>query len=111
MSAPKRSAPGREIAGAPKLRLTQSYVQCVHTAIVIERMPAGYPHYAAGRCVHCGRHIRWSPKPETIERRQLNAIKLAKLAFCAGLNVWQRDFVRDISQQRCLSPRQQRKLD
>jgi hypothetical protein len=30
----------------------------------------------------CDAFISWLPKPETIERRQLNAIKLAKLALC-----------------------------
>jgi hypothetical protein len=40
MSAPKRSAPGREIAGATaKLRVAQLYAACLRTATIIEQMP------------------------------------------------------------------------
>jgi hypothetical protein len=74
-------------------------------------MPEGQVHYAAERCADCGAFICWLPRPSTIERRRLNAIKLAKLALCKGLNAWQRKFVRHVSRHSKLSPRQQATLD
>ena len=94
MSAPpKRSAPGREIAGAAKLRLMQSYQQCSHSATVTERMPARHVHFAAERCAGCGRLIHWLSKPETVERRKINGYRLARLQMTPGLSAWERQFV------------------
>jgi hypothetical protein len=84
---------------------------CPHNATVTEQMPEAHIHFAAERCAGCGAFIRWLPKPETVERRRSNAIKLGKLTSCAGLDAWQRNFIRDVSQRQCLSPRQQCKLD
>jgi hypothetical protein len=111
MSARKRSAPGREIAGAAKLRLAESYQHCKHTATVIPRMPEGHTHYVQLKCASCGLHIRWLPKPETIERRRLNGFKLAKLAMCDRLTSWEWHFVRDLQHRKKLSPRQQAVID
>jgi hypothetical protein len=111
MKRPKRSAPGREIAGAAKLRLAQSYQFCPHTATRTERMPQAHPHYAREVCTRCGAFIRWLPKPQSVERCRLNAFKLAKLGMCRGLSAWERSFVRDVSQRRKLSPRQQEIVD
>jgi hypothetical protein len=64
----KRSAPGREITGAAKLRLVQRYQQCSHSATVSERMPEGHTHHAREVCADCGAFIHWLPKPETLVR-------------------------------------------
>jgi hypothetical protein len=106
-SPPKRSAPGREIAGAAKLRLPQSYRFCPHTATRVELMPQGHKHYAMETCAICRRFVRWLPRPETIERARNNAFRLARLAMCSELNSWERGFVRDVARRRKLSPRQQ----
>lgn len=84
---------------------------CDHAHLATRHLPPGSVHHARVVCAQCGAFIRWLPKPETIQRRRLNAIKLTKLALCGGLNTWQRNFIRDVSQLRCLSPRQQSKLD
>ena len=84
---------------------------CKHAATVTERMPDSHIHHAAVRCADCGRHLRWIPKPETIERQRLNAFRLARLAMCDRLNSWERGFVRDVSKRRKLSPKQQAIID
>jgi hypothetical protein len=106
-SPPKRSAPGREIAGAAKLRLPQSYRFCPHTATRTEMMPSGSVHHAREVCAVCRAFIRWLPKPQTIERERTNAFRLARLGMCERLSKWERDFVHHLAQQRKLSPRQQ----
>jgi hypothetical protein len=90
-----------------KLTGEAEYFACSHSATFSELMPPGHPHHTAERCAACGAFIRWLPRPETIERRHLNGFRLAKLAMCAGLDAWERNFVCDVSQQRKLSPRQQ----
>ena len=82
---------------------TQGYVNCAHTATRVERMPGGHFHFAREVCADCGRLVRWLPKPETLLRRRANAFRLAKLAMCAALNTWERNFIRDVSGQRKLS--------
>jgi hypothetical protein len=56
--------------------------------------------------------MKWPPKREgalggAIDRRTLNSFSLARLAMCDRLTPWERSFVRDVSQRRKLSPRQQ----
>jgi len=70
-------------------------------------MPEGHVHYAAESCVVCGRHIRWLPRPETIERRRLNGFRVARLVMCERLTRWEQHFVREVSLLKKLSPRQQ----
>ena len=84
---------------------------CGHSGTRIERMPEGYKHYACEICATCGRHIRWVAKPQTLARRKLTAYRLARLAMCSSLSAWERSFVRDVSQRRNLSPRQQEVVD
>jgi hypothetical protein len=99
------------ISHAPIPKPGVQYAACVHSATVTKRMPEGHTHYAVRRCADCGAFLRWLPKPETIERRQLNAIKLAKLQMCHGLTAWDRHFVADVSQRKRVSPRQQQIID
>src|SRR5438552_3384829 len=107
MSAPKRSAPGREIAGAAKLRLVKAYHACAHSATITRREPPKSLHHSREVCAGCGRFIRWLAKPETLERRKLNGFRLAKLGMCERLTAWERAFVCNASQRKRLSPRQQ----
>ena len=79
---------------------------CTHPVTRTERFPGGVPHYSHEVCAMCGRHVRWFPKSATIERRRLNALRLARLGMCSTLSPWERQFVRDVSQQRKLSPKQ-----
>jgi len=99
------------ISHAPIPNPTGQYSACAHTATRVVRMAEGHIHHAREVCAVCCRFLRWLPKPETVERRRLNAVKLGKLTSCAGLDAWQRNFIRDVSQRQCLSPRQQCKLD
>jgi hypothetical protein len=87
------------------------YDACSHSATVTERMPEGHNHYAAERCADCGAFLRWLPKPETVERRRLNAFRLENLAMCDRLTSWERHFVRDVSQRKRVSPKQQEIID
>ena len=84
---------------------------CTHPVTCTERFPGGVPHYSHEVCAMCGRHVRWFPKPQTIERRRLNAFRLAKLAMCSSLSAWERGFVRSVSQQKKVSPKQQAIID
>ena len=84
---------------------------CEHRATVTERPPDTHRHYARLTCALCGRFLRWLPRPETIERQKLNGFRIAKLTMQEGLTGWEREFVRSVSQQRKLSPRQQAVLD
>jgi hypothetical protein len=84
---------------------------CAHPVTRTERLPDGSPHFARLTCALCNRHLRWLPRPETVERERVNAFRLARLAMCEGLNPWERGFVRSVSQLRKISPRQQQILD
>jgi len=91
MTPPKRSAPGRQIAGAAKLRLAEPHHACGHPATVIQSESPESLHYARELCANCGRFIRWLPKPETVEHRTFNAFRLAKLGMCVALNAWEQN--------------------
>jgi hypothetical protein len=84
---------------------------CGHPVTRTERFPGGQPHYAHEVCATCGRHVRWFPKPATIERQRLNAFRLARLGMCSTLSPWERHFVRSVSHRKKLSRRQQAVLD
>ena len=84
---------------------------CKHRATVTQQEPPGATHFSSEICLNCGAFVRWLPKPSTIERRTLNSFRLARLGMCEGLSPWQRRFVRDVSQQRKLSPKQQQIID
>lgn len=107
MTSPKRSAPGARTAGAPKLRVTRSYQYCPHAATLIQRLPEGGFHYAVERCCSCGAFLGWKAKPQNVERRKLNAFRLARLSMLDCLAEWERNFVRDVSKRRKLSPKQE----
>jgi hypothetical protein len=84
---------------------------CAHeeTRIVIER--PGSVHFAREVCQNCDRVLRWLPKPSTLEARQFNALRIARLSMNESLRDWERKFVKSIAQQRKLSPKQMAVLD
>jgi hypothetical protein len=96
----------------PKLLSAQHYhlrraaQPCPHVATVTERTSAGHVHFARVKCRSCGAFLRWSPRPGTVQRRQLNGYRLARLGMCANLSDWERGFVESLSQQRKFLPRQ-----
>jgi hypothetical protein len=114
------SPPGKETGAllhAPKTETARQYTRphdaqgCTHANTRLERMPQGHVHYGRQVCAACGRSLRWLPKPETLERRSFNSFRLVKLAMCGGLSTWERNFVRDVSQRRKLSPKQSEIVD
>src|SRR4029077_21284353 len=66
---------------------------CEHANTRIEYLASG-PHHAKEICTDCGRVLRWLPKPATLERQELNAFRLVKLAMRRDLTHWERNFVR-----------------
>jgi hypothetical protein len=112
MSAPPGNA-NAPLAKGRRDKLTggAGYGSCPHSATFSGLLPAGNLHYGAERCARCGSHLRWLPRPENVERRRLNAFRLARLAMCERLTSWQRSFVRSVSQRRKVSPKQQQIID
>jgi hypothetical protein len=111
---PKRDGAMLPAPISKKLGLTQpnsgsGFAQhvCSHGTTRVELMPQGYTHHAREVCVSCGRFIRWSAKPVNVERERLNAFRLARLAMQPGLSDWERNFLRDVSKNRRLSPKQE----
>jgi hypothetical protein len=90
-----------------KLRLVQSYQFCPHTATRTTRLPDSHPHFARLTCAICGGFLRWLPRPSTIERRTLNAFKLARLAMRPDLTSWERQFICSVRGEKNLSPKQE----
>jgi hypothetical protein len=104
-------APPAKALGALSRGSNTDDATCSHGATVTEQLPETHVHYAQLKCASCGRHIRWLPQPENVERKRLNDFRLAKLAKCDRLTSWERHFVRDVSQRKKVSPRQQAIVD
>jgi hypothetical protein len=85
--------------------------QCAHTETREERLPANHVHYARLSCANCGAFIGWAAKPANVERRTLNAYRLARLGMVEQLNPWERRFVQSVSQCRKVSPKQQQIIE
>jgi hypothetical protein len=83
---------------------------CEHSNTRIEHLVNG-PHHAKEICTDCGQLLRWVAKPATVERQHTNAFRIARLSMSGSLTSWEREFVKSVSQQRKLSPRQQACLD
>ena len=84
---------------------------CVHRFTVTQQKPLGRIHYSKEICIVCGTFLRWLPKPENLERQPFNAYKLARLGMCERLPKWERNFVREISQRRRVSPKELKILE
>ena len=119
MSPEKRDGAPTYNAPLPNLNLPRTssafhaspQAACKHQATVTQQEPPGTPHYSREVCLQCGAFLRWLPSPKTIERQKLNAFKLTKLSMHPDLNDWERDFLKSISAQKHLSPKQQAVLD
>jgi len=85
--------------------------ECEHSDTRVEILAPGSVHFGKEICRNCDRVLRFLPKPQTLERQSTNAFRLAKLAMSPALTSWERGFVKSVSQQRKLSPRQQACLD
>jgi hypothetical protein len=84
---------------------------CHHVATRQEILPPPSFHYARERCVACGIHLRWVPRPRNVERRRGLESRLEQLAL-APLTQWERDFIANISQLNGkLPPRRWAKFD
>jgi hypothetical protein len=83
---------------------------CEHANTRVEYLASG-PHHGKEICTDCGHLLRWITKPANVERQHTNAFRIAKLSMSGSLTSWERGFVKSVSQQRKLSPRQQACLD
>jgi hypothetical protein len=88
-------------------------LRCAHTATTTELMPPDSRHYAKLKCADCGAFLKFLPRPENVERRKLNAYRLAKLQMAPALNQWERQFVDSMAKlgNHKLSPKQQAVFD
>ena len=84
---------------------------CRHDTVLVEQLPSNHVHFAREICATSRRHVRWLPRPETLQRRAFNAYKLARLSMCSRFNSWERGFIKSVSQQKKLSPRRQQVFD
>jgi hypothetical protein len=90
-----------------------SALSCAHTTTRVQREPENSQHYAKLLCANCGVQLRILPRPESIEQRRKNAIKLGLVRRITGLNTWERQFIDslDESGKTKLSPAQQQAFD
>jgi hypothetical protein len=82
---------------------------CPHAHKIVVAEKRG-PHHAKLICKHCRKFMGWVPKPETVRQRQENERILTALSKMKDLPSWERQFVRQVSAIKNLSPRQQEKL-
>jgi hypothetical protein len=81
--------------------------ECEHSDTRVEILPPGSVHFGKEICRNCDRVLRFLPKPTNTERQQFNSYRIAKLAMAAGLNDWERGFIKSTASFKKLSPRQQ----
>jgi hypothetical protein len=89
----------------------QRYSECPHVATHVEFCAPGFVHYSRVICDRCGRFLDWLPRPSNAVRRRMIARRLALLGRSSELNPWEHRFVKDVSEKRKLSPRQEQKVD
>ena len=82
---------------------------CPHprTEVVMEKRGT---HYARRVCTDCRKFLGWIPHPDNVRKQQKNAEILTALSKLKDLPSWERQFVRQLSVLKHLSPRQQEKL-
>jgi hypothetical protein len=110
---PPENANARRLTGRHETQTdpAQGYGKCPHSTTRLEFCPPGFVNFAKVICAKCGAFLRWAPRPSTIVRRKLNALRPEKPSMCEGLSAWERVFIRDVFVFRKPSPRQQKKLD
>jgi hypothetical protein len=84
------------------------FQDCQHPIKVVVAERRG-PHHAKLICKDCRKFISWVPKPETLQQRKENQEILTSLSKLE-LPSWERQFVRQLSTLRNISPKQQTKL-
>jgi len=84
---------------------------CEHEETRIAIEPPGSVHFAREVCRNCDRVLRWLPKPQNLEHRRFNALRIARLLMSGGLSEWERKFMKSIAPLKKLSPRQTAVLD
>lgn len=84
--------------------------ECLHRRTVIMPEKRG-PHHARETCSDCHKFIRWVPSPETIAKRIRNSEILTAVSKLDNLTEWEREFVRDVSRRKNVSPKQQETID
>jgi hypothetical protein len=88
---------------------TTFFGECSHSHVTVIPEKRG-PHYARKICADCHRFLGWIPKPETIIRQQENQRILTELSKLPNLTDWEREFIRDVTTHKNLSPKQQEKI-
>ena len=85
---------------------------CLHNRTHVVPLPPGYKHFQELRCSDCNAWLRFLPRPENIERRKQNGIKLAQLVAHTGLTAWESSFIASLAKQGPkFSPKQQEVFD
>lgn len=77
----------------------------------VSAIPLSGPHYAALRCGKCDKFIRWAPKPENQDLQRETAQTINRLLSSEKISSWESFFLRSISQQKKLSPKQREILN
>ena len=82
---------------------------CTHPHKVVVPEKRG-PHVATQICRDRKKFFSWIPKPESVARQHENTAILTSLSKLPNLPPWERQFVRDLTSHKHISPRQQAKL-
>jgi hypothetical protein len=82
---------------------------CPHPHKIVVAEKRG-PHHAKIICKDCKKFFSWVPKPQNVAQKRENDEILTALSKLKDLPSWERQFVRQLSTLRHLSPRQQEKL-
>lgn len=56
-----------------------------HSTNVVTKLAETGPHYAELRCLDCGRHLQWIPRPDTDKAKRRNAKWYKKWRECGPL--------------------------
>lgn len=86
-------------------------MNCSHQNVKFTATPH-LPHHGREDCANCGKFLRWSPKPETVEKQAENGRRLVALRNDERLSAWERSFIASLDGQGPkISPKQQQTLD
>jgi hypothetical protein len=83
--------------------------ECQHTRTVVIPEKRGL-HHARRVCSDCNKFLGWVPKPETVQRLRDNAEILTALSKIDHLAEWEREFIRQLSTHKNITPKQQNEL-
>jgi hypothetical protein len=85
------------------------FQECTHPHKIVVAEKRG-PHTAKLVCKHCKKFFQWVPSAENTKQRAENVLTLTALSKLPDLPSWERQFVRQLSTLRSISPKQQKKL-